>query len=272
MPELPEVEVTCMGIRPHVLNHQITDIVIRQPQLRWMIPDDVRQMIGQTVISVERRAKYLLIQTKKGTGILHLGMSGKLRVVDASTPIEKHDHVDLVMETGKVVRFNDTRRFGAFLWQAQNEIHDLLVQLGPEPLTDDFNPDYLCQKVQGRKTKIKPFIMDNKVVVGVGNIYATEALFKANIHPESIVAQVPQEKLAVLVHKIKETLAFAIQQGGTTLKDFTKADGNPGYFAQELHAYGRKGEPCYQCGTTLQGKTIGQRNTVFCDKCQTQYK
>ena len=269
MPELPEVEVSRMGIEPHIKGKEIKKVIVRHPQLRWPIPEGVHRMEGQRVTAVTRRAKYLMIETAEGTGILHLGMSGKLRVIEGDTPLIKHDHVDITFEDGQVLRFNDPRRFGAFLWQGIEEpTLSLLTNLGPEPLLDDFNVDYLVSRLAKKKTNIKQTIMDNKIVVGVGNIYANEALFKAGIRPDRAADTLSEDDIGRLVPIIKETLANAIKQGGTTLKDFAQTDGKPGYFAQELLVYGRGDQPCFTCGTELTEKRIGQRSTVFCHICQ----
>lgn len=268
MPELPEVEVSRMGISPHVVGQTVEAIVVRNPQLRWPVPEEIRQIEGQVIRRVSRRAKYLLLETDIGCAIVHLGMSGSLRVLPASAAPEKHDHVDLVLSSGELLRYNDPRRFGAWLWQAQDDQHTVLSKLGPEPLSDDFNAGYLLEKAQGKRTAIKQFIMDNQVVVGVGNIYANESLFSAGIHPKRPAGNISQQRMATLVGEIKAVLAFAIEQGGTTLKDFKHADGKPGYFAQELQVYGKGGEPCPRCDKTLSEMKIGQRATVYCSACQ----
>ncbi|WP_199610739.1 bifunctional DNA-formamidopyrimidine glycosylase/DNA-(apurinic or apyrimidinic site) lyase [Flocculibacter collagenilyticus] len=270
MPELPEVEVSRQGIQPHIEQKTITNIIIRQPQLRWPIPQDVHLAKNEKVVSVTRRAKYLLLNTEKGSIILHLGMSGKLRVVPSTTPVQKHDHVDIEFDNHLVLRLNDPRRFGAMLWQGAGEpTHSVMSKLGPEPLTDIFTAEYIYDKSRGRSGAIKQFIMDNAIVVGVGNIYANESLFKAGIHPKRAAGKVSLARYQRLVPIIKQTLQTAIQQGGTTLKDFTQVDGKPGYFAQQLDVYGRGGEKCHQCGETLKEIRLGQRSTVYCGQCQT---
>ena len=268
MPELPEVEVSRLGISPHIEHQTIMDIVIRNPNLRWPIPNDVLKAKGLVVSHVERRAKYLLLHTEAGAIILHLGMSGKLRVIDKTVPIVKHDHLDIEFANGQILRLNDARRFGACLWQAPNEQHELLSKLGPEPLTDEFDDEHLFNVSRNKQVAIKNFIMDNHVVVGVGNIYANESLFKARIHPKRAAGKVSKKRYQELTKHIKQTLADAIKQGGTTLKDFTQSDGNPGYFAQELLVYGQGGKPCTECGSLLKEAKIGQRTTVFCNVCQ----
>ncbi|MDC2889506.1 bifunctional DNA-formamidopyrimidine glycosylase/DNA-(apurinic or apyrimidinic site) lyase [Psychrosphaera sp. 1_MG-2023] len=268
MPELPEVEVSRMGIEPHVLDQKVVAVVIRNKQLRWPIPDEVHLLVGSPITAVTRRAKYLMLESEKGSAILHLGMSGKLRIIDKAVPVEKHDHVDIEFENGLVLRLNDPRRFGAFLWQEAGQQHSLLLKLGPEPLTDEFDDKRLFEKSRNKTGPVKNFIMDNHVVVGVGNIYANESLFKAGIDPRRPAGKISKKRYQLLTEKIKETLALAIKQGGTTLKDFTQSDGNPGYFAQELLVYGRGGKACTNCESTLLEVKIGQRATVFCKGCQ----
>ena len=268
MPELPEVEVSRQGVSPWLSNQTITNIVVRQRQMRWPVPAEISQAVGQQVLNVNRRAKYLLIEVETGTIVLHLGMSGKLRVVDASLAPVKHDHIDIVLGSGKCLRFNDPRRFGCFLWLEPGASHPLLAHLGPEPLSDAFDGERLYQLSRGKSMAIKPFIMDNAVVVGVGNIYATEALFAAGIDPRREAGRVSRQRYQRLAEEIKRILAKAIEQGGTTLRDFVGGDGQPGYFKQELFAYGRRGELCKQCGTTLSECRLGQRSTVFCRQCQ----
>lgn len=268
MPELPEVEVSRMGISPHLVGETIKTMTFRTPKLRWDIPLELKQLEGEKILSISRRAKYLIIETKVGSAIVHLGMSGSLRVLDADFPAAKHDHVDLKLTNGKVLRYNDPRRFGAWLWSAPDEVHPVLLGSGPEPLTDDFNADYIAEKAEKRKVAVKQFIMDNKVVVGVGNIYANEALFSSRIHPLRPASKVTKEEWVLLTKEIKQVLATAIKQGGTTLKDFAQADGKPGYFAQELQVYGKAKEECPNCGEKLEEQKIGQRNTFFCSQCQ----
>lgn len=268
MPELPEVEVSRMGITPHAKDQVVTKLEVRQPKLRWPVPDTLFNIEGQTIRAVKRRAKYLILETDIGYALVHLGMSGSLRVLPEATPAGKHDHVDLHLSNGKVIRYNDPRRFGAWLWQEKGDDHPVLEKLGPEPLTDDFTGDYLLEKAKGKRTAIKPFIMDNAVVVGVGNIYANESLFTSKIHPTRPAGLLTHEEAQTLVAEIKAVLAMAIRQGGSTLKDFTQADGKPGYFAQELRVYGKQGKPCPVCGEVLESVKIGQRNTVFCPACQ----
>lgn len=268
MPELPEVEVSRMGIAPHVTNQTVTRIIVRNAKLRWPVPEEISQIEGQVIRRVTRRAKYLMLETDAGYAIVHLGMSGSLRVLPAGIPPEKHDHVDLCLSSGEVLRYNDPRRFGAWLWQSDEGEHPVLAKLGPEPLSEAFTADYLQEKAKGKRTAVKQFIMDNHVVVGVGNIYANESLFAAGIHPKREAGKISAQRLALLVDEIKSVLAFAIEQGGTTLKDFKNADGKPGYFAQELQVYGKGGEPCPRCDKPLSEVKIGQRASVYCSDCQ----
>ncbi|SFC52704.1 bifunctional DNA-formamidopyrimidine glycosylase/DNA-(apurinic or apyrimidinic site) lyase [Pseudoalteromonas denitrificans] len=268
MPELPEVEVSRMGISPYLEGETIKLVHVYQASLRWPVPDEVKLTEGLVINKVMRRAKYLLLETVMGSLILHLGMSGKLRVIDKSVPRIKHDHIDIEMETGKILRFNDPRRFGCFLFQPPGQVHKLLANLGPEPLTLAFNYQDLYNKSRDKKTAIKQFLMNNINVVGVGNIYANEALFKAGIHPQMPAGKVSKKRYEKLVFLVKETLDKAIVQGGTTLKDFAQTDGKPGYFAQELLVYGRGGLPCKVCTKPLTEIKIGQRSSVFCDECQ----
>lgn len=269
MPELPEVETTRAGLAPHLLGRRITGVTLRRPDLRWPIPDAIATTLpGQRIDAVRRRAKYLLLDTAAGSALLHLGMSGCLRVLSADTPVGAHDHVDVVLDTGKVLRFTDPRRFGSLLWQPLGTTHELLAGLGPEPLSDDFDGDYLFARSRGRKAPVKTFLMDQRIVVGVGNIYAAEALFAAGISPLRAAGQVSRERYARLAEAVKSILTYAIARGGTTLRDFINPDGAPGYFEQELSAYGRAGEPCPRCGRALKHAAIGQRATVWCGHCQ----
>lgn len=269
MPELPEVEVSRQGIAPYLERATVTKIIVRNSQLRWPVPATLQDAVGCVITRVSRRAKYLLLETEKGTIIIHLGMSGSLRVLDSCVTAEKHDHVDIVLDSGKCLRLNDPRRFGSVLWQEGDVFaHKLLARLGPEPLTDAFTAQALFDGSRQRKTAVKTFLMDNHNVVGVGNIYANEALFTAGISPKLAAGSVSLQRYKVLVDAVKDVLARAIEQGGTTLKDFTQSDGKPGYFVQELQVYGKAGKPCPQCGAVLKSVKIGQRNTVYCSECQ----
>lgn len=268
MPELPEVEVSRLGVTPHLAQQVIRRVELRQPKLRWPIPDAVQLAVDQPIINVRRRAKYLLIDTPVGSLVIHLGMSGALRVLPSEQALLKHDHVVIHLSNGQSLRLNDPRRFGALLWQPPGEQISVFAKLGPEPLTDEFNGERLYCLSRNRKSPVKAFIMDNAIVVGVGNIYATEALFAVGIDPRRAAGRISAARYAELAEAIKVILARAIQQGGTSLRDFTQADGKPGYFKQELLVYGRSGEPCVQCQTTLLSVIIGQRTSVYCPSCQ----
>lgn len=268
MPELPEVEVSRLGITPHLKGQIIKSIVVRQRQLRWWIPEEIHALHGHTIRAIRRRAKYLLIDTDAGTIIIHLGMSGSLRVLDNPSEPSKHDHVDLVLSNGKVMRYNDPRRFGAWLWSEVGQSHALIDNCGPEPLSEDFSAQWMLERASNKRIAVKAFIMNNSHVVGVGNIYASESLFAARIAPTTPAHKLSFNDWLRLVQEIKKVLHNAIKQGGTTLKDFAQTDGKPGYFAQELQVYGRAGEPCRECGELIQQKKIGQRNTFYCPQCQ----
>ena len=273
MPELPEVETTRAGLAPHVEGRRVRSLVLRRPDLRWPIPPELAdQLPGQRIDAVRRRAKYLLLDTAAGSALLHLGMSGSLRVLPADTPLRAHDHVDLVLDgppgAARVLRFNDPRRFGCLLWQPPGQVHPLLRGLGPEPLSDDFDGDYLFARSRGRSAPVKTFLMDQRIVVGVGNIYAAEALHAAGISPLRAAGRISRERYRLLADAARRILAHAITRGGTTLRDFLAPDGAPGYFEQELSAYGRGGEPCPRCGRPLRQASIGQRATVWCGHCQ----
>ena len=274
MPELPEVETTLRGLRPHVEGRHISHVLLRRPDLRWPIPREVSELLpGQRVDGIRRRAKYLLLDTAAGSALLHLGMSGSLRVLPASTAVRAHDHVDVLFEgdglgSAQVLRFNDPRRFGCLLWQPPGETHPLLAALGPEPLSEDFHGDALFARSRGRSAPIKSFLMDQSVVVGVGNIYAAEALFIAGIAPLRAAGSISRRRCQALADAVKAILAHAIARGGTTLRDFISPDGAPGYFEQELEVYGRGGLPCRRCGRALKQATVAQRASVWCTHCQ----
>lgn len=270
MPELPEVETTRCGITPLISGKTIAALILRTDKLRWPLDRTLcRSLPGQTILTVARRAKYLLLSTAQGTLILHLGMSGSLRIVPAETTENKHDHIDLILTDGNCLRLTDPRKFGALLWTTDDPLqHPLLARLGPEPLTAEFNGDYLYQSSRQRKIAIKPFIMDQQQVVGVGNIYASEALFGAAINPCAPAGTVSRARYQRLVSEIKQVLQQAIAAGGTTISDFQQADGKPGYFKQELRVYGRAGEPCKRCGQPVKSIRLGQRSTFFCPTCQ----
>ncbi|MDM2816811.1 bifunctional DNA-formamidopyrimidine glycosylase/DNA-(apurinic or apyrimidinic site) lyase [Citrobacter sp. Cpo102] len=268
MPELPEVETSRRGIEAHLVGATIMHATVRNGRLRWPVSEEIYRLSDQPVLSVQRRAKYLLLELADGWIIIHLGMSGSLRILPEELPADKHDHVDLVMGNGKVLRYTDPRRFGAWLWAKELDGHNVLAHLGPEPLSDDFNANYLQQKCAKKKTAIKPWLMDNKLVVGVGNIYASESLFAAGIHPDRLASSLSKDECELLVRVIKAVLLRSIEQGGTTLKDFLQSDGKPGYFAQELQVYGREGEPCHACGAPIVATKHAQRTTFYCRRCQ----
>ena len=269
MPELPEVEVCRRGIEPHILNQNVTDVVVRNAKMRWPITPTISDICGEKIIHVNRRAKYLLLGTSKGILMLHLGMSGTIRIIDKDTPIKKHDHFDLVLKNGLALRLNDPRRFGSVLWITEDiNQHPLIKKLGPEPLSPNFTDNYLYKKSRNKTVPIKTFLMNNHVVVGVGNIYANESLFKAGIDPRKQAGKVPKKDYFELTRHIKQTLAYAIEQGGTTLKDFTQVDGKPGYFAQSLLVYGRAGQACLTCKETLLEIRQSNRSSVYCPTCQ----
>ncbi|MDF1646194.1 MAG: bifunctional DNA-formamidopyrimidine glycosylase/DNA-(apurinic or apyrimidinic site) lyase [Legionellaceae bacterium] len=270
MPELPEVETVLQGVKPHIESQIIQDVVIRQDKLRWPIPPYFRnQLIQQKIGTLSRRAKYLLMPVGAGTVILHLGMSGSLRIVDREKSPERHDHVDIIFSDTHLLRYNDPRRFGCVLWtDAAILKHTLFKHLGPEPLTDDFSADYLYQAIKNRSAAIKTLLMNNQVVVGVGNIYVAEALFIAQVHPLIPGKKLSKRTCLRLVRAIQQVLDAAIQEGGTTIKDFSNSEGKPGYFTQALQVYGRAGLPCLQCQQPLQSIKVGQRSTVFCPHCQ----
>ena len=270
MPELPEVETSRRGIEPHIVGATIARIVIRERRLRWPVPRTVdRNLPGETVLSVGRRAKYILINTKKGSAILHLGMSGSVCILDAGTPASVHDHFDIELESGLMLRYRDPRRFGSLHWSRRPLTHRLLKDLGPEPLSDDFDGDYLWRTSRGRKVSIKQFIMNAHIVVGVGNIYASEALFMAGINPRRAAGRIARKRYDSLANAVKSVLGKAIEAGGTTLRDFYGGDGEAGYFQQQLEAYGREGEPCRRCDTPISAIVQGQRSTYYCKRCQT---
>lgn len=270
MPELPEVETTKRGIAPHIVGKTIENVLVRQRQLRWLIVDDFEQNLhGQCIQTVERRAKYLLIKTQDGALIVHLGMSGNLRIVPAYAPANLHDHVDIIFNSGIALRFNDQRRFGALVWATGDILkHPLLRELGVEPLTDDFTSSLLFQLSRRKRMPIKTFLMNGKVVVGVGNIYANESLFLSGISPTRHAGDLSVQDCETLVFQIKAVLVRAVEQGGTTLRDFVNAEGKAGYFQQQLHVYGRANQPCTKCSQSLIEIRLANRTTVFCQNCQ----
>lgn len=271
MPELPEVETTRRGVECHVLERQIVRVIVREPRLRWPVPEKLEERLqGRRFTAVGRRAKYLLFRCEGGVLLVHLGMSGSLRLAPADEPPGKHAHVDIVFDSGKALRFTDPRKFGSMHWQpAGAGEHPLLQSLGPEPLGDEFSGTLLYRKSRGRKTAVKHLIMDSRTVAGVGNIYACEALFLAGIHPARACGRISVRRYEKLAETIRSVLAEAIRSGGTSLRDFTGGDGKPGYFQQQLNVYGREGEECVRCSVGLRELRLGQRSTVFCPSCQT---
>lgn len=274
MPELPEVETTRRGIAPHLEGREITEVIVRQTRLRVPVPEDlVDRLVGARVLEVRRRAKYLLFTmegAEKMTLLWHLGMSGSLRIARVGELPRKHDHLDLVLDGGAMLRYHDPRRFGFVDWLAGSVEQDRrLARLGPEPLSAAFDGQRLYSLSRGRRLAVKPFLMDNVVVVGVGNIYAAEALFLAGIDPRRAAGRISAERFDRLAGAVREVLAAAITQGGTTLRDFVGGTGEPGYFKQRLNVYGRHHKPCRRCGGELRLVTLGQRASVFCAHCQT---
>lgn len=269
MPELPEVETTRQGILPFVEGKIVKSVIVRQPKLRWPIPGTLStEIIQQRIIRITRRGKYLLFDTKAGTLMIHLGMSGSLRVLKKTSPVKKHDHVDFIF-SGATLRYHDPRRFGSILWFHEDPIlHPLLRNLGLEPLTPEFTGHYLWEQSRKRSIAVKPFIMNAQIVVGVGNIYATEALFLSGIRPTRAASKISLQAYKQLANNIKKILEKAIKQGGSTLRDFVSAEGKPGYFAQQLQVYGRDGLPCYHCGTLIKVVRQGQRSSAYCPICQ----
>ncbi len=270
MPELPEVETTRRGIEPHVNHHVINDLIVRNRALRWPVPGRLRSKIGgQRIHAVDRRGKYILLRFETGTVIIHLGMSGSLRVCPPDTPVRKHDHVDFVLDNGLSLRLHDPRRFGAVLWtDSPPDQHKLLASLGPEPLLEGFNAAYLHEQSRKRSASIKSVIMNSHIVVGVGNIYACESLFLAGINPKRKAGTLSMARCEKLVAAIKQVLTESITQGGTTLRDYIRENGQPGYFALKLHVYGKAGEPCPQCGNPVRQIRQQQRSTFYCTHCQ----
>ena len=270
MPELPEVETSRRGIAPYLEGERVDNIVIRQRQLRWPVSDDVDDHLpGATLQSVGRRAKYLLLNTDDGTAIIHLGMSGSVFVIQRDEPAGVHDHFDIELASGNALRFRDPRRFGSLHWADDAREHWLIRDLGPEPLGNELTGDYLWQKSRGRRVAIKQFIMNAGIVVGVGNIYASESLFIAGINPKRAAGRISRQRYALLSDAIKTVLERAIKAGGTTLRDFYGGRGEPGYFQQELDVYGRQDEDCNRCGSTIAAIVQGQRATYYCKACQT---
>jgi formamidopyrimidine-DNA glycosylase len=270
MPELPEVETTKQGIKPHLDGQTISRIIIRNPKLRLPVPADINELCsGKKISRITRRAKYILLHLSEGYLLIHLGMSGHLRIVPDTTKAEKHDHIDMILSNGLILRYCDPRRFGLFFYIEDNPYqHALLAHLGPEPLSEEFSHDYLFHRAQNKNTPIKSLIMNNEIVVGVGNIYATESLFLAGIHPMAPAKSIAHAQMTKLTEYIKKILKSAIAAGGTTLKDFYTFDGKPGYFSISLQVYGRKKQPCFQCSTPIESIVIAGRHSAFCPQCQ----
>jgi formamidopyrimidine-DNA glycosylase len=270
MPELPEVETTRRGIAPHITGRTVARLLVREPRLRWPVPGElVEKLPGQIIETVGRRGKYLLLGTAAGTVLVHLGMSGSLRMIKAATPPEPHDHVDVVFTDGRALRLRDPRRFGSLLWTTRApEEHPLLRDLGPEPLDGEFSGNYLFDLSRGRRVAVKLFLMNSHVVVGVGNIYANEALFLAGVHPRRAAGRIGRARYDRLASAIRQVLNESITAGGTTLRDFTNGVGEPGYFGIYLRVYGRGGEPCPRCRQPVRDTRQGQRSTFYCPVCQ----
>jgi len=270
MPELPEVETTRRGIAPHVTGRTVARVLVREPRLRWPVPHTlIEQLPGLTITHVGRRGKYLLLETPAGTVLAHLGMSGSLRLVEAGAPPALHDHVDIAFTDGRALRLRDPRRFGSLLWTTRPwKEHPLLRDLGPEPLDGEFDGDYLFAAARGRRVAVKHYIMDSHVVVGVGNIYANEALFLAGIHPRRAAGRIGRARYQTLAAAIRRVLNESISAGGTTLRDFINGVGEPGYFGVHLRVYGRAGEPCPGCAQPVREIRQGQRSTFYCPACQ----
>ncbi len=271
MPELPEVEITRRGITPHILGNTVERVVVRNAALRWPVPRRLARELKQCSIdSVKRRAKYLLLGSRAGTVILHLGMSGSLRVLPVAEAAQKHDHVDLVFSNKICLRLRDPRRFGAVLWtHGAPEKHKLLRNLGPEPLSRALDGEYLYQKSRGRRVALRNFLLDSRVVAGIGNIYANEAAFLAGVLPQRAAGRISHLRYQQLTSALKQVLRAAIRRGGTTLRDFQRSDGRPGYFGQELNVYGRQGEPCPRCQNPVVRTTLAARSLFYCPNCQT---
>lgn len=269
MPELPEVETTRRGLLP-LETQLVTSVVVRNSALRWPVTPNLSAILsGQHFLQIARCAKYLLVRCEQGTLLIHLGMSGRLCLLPDNQPAEKHDHVDVLFASGQVLRLRDPRRFGAVLWISGDPLqHPLLASLGLEPLESQFDGTYLYRETRSRSAAIKTVIMDAHLVVGVGNIYASESLFRAGINPKTPANRIGVARYQRLAEEIKTTLAAAIEAGGSSLRDFFGADGNPGYFQQEYFVYGRTGQLCKVCGAVISTIRQGQRSTFYCPQCQ----
>lgn len=269
MPELPEVETTRRGIEPHVSGQLIDAVILRETRLRWPVSGEIAELGGRRIAGLSRRGKYLIMQLDSGNLIWHLGMSGSMRILPIGSAGEDHEHVELQLANGQALRFRDPRRFGALLYSAGDPLcHRLLRGLGPEPLGDEFHADYLHGRCQGRRVAIKSLLMNSHIVVGVGNIYASEALYRAGIRPTRAARRISKKRIARLVDAVRETLAEAIEHGGTTLRDFVQADGRPGYFRHELRVYGNTAA-CGACGGPVRHIVQAQRASYYCPVCQT---
>jgi formamidopyrimidine-DNA glycosylase len=269
MPELPEVETIRRGLAPLVADAKIAGLIVRERRLRWPVENKLAQQVcGQGIHAIRRRAKYLLMEIDDGCLIIHLGMSGSLRYLPEPQPPAKHDHYDIELEGGALLRYNDPRRFGSLHLTTSPESHPLLRDLGPEPLGSEFTGEYLWQRCRGRRVAIKQLIMNARIVVGIGNIYANEALYRAGIHPSRPAGRIARQRIDKLCSEIRAVLEDALRSGGTTLRDFVASDGQPGYFRQSLSVYERGGEPCRRCGGTIRRRVIGQRASYFCVSCQ----
>ena len=268
MPELPEVETTRRGVEPHLCGQFIDEILLRETRLRWPVSPEVADLTGRRIDAVERRGKYLIMVLDRGNLIWHLGMSGSMRILPTGSPASPHEHIEMRLANGQALKFRDPRRFGALLYTEGDPLqHRLLGALGPEPLGDEFDADYLQRCCKGRRVAIKNLLMNSHVVVGVGNIYASEALFRAGIRPARAARRISRPRLVRLVEAVRETLSTAIEHGGTTLQDFTQADGNPGYFRHQLMVYGNR-DGCRVCGTPIRHVVLGQRASYYCPNCQ----
>ncbi len=269
MPELPEVEVTCRGLRPLLTGRRVTDVVVRNPSLRVPVPGNISDLAGEVITSVSRRAKYILLTAGPKTAVIHLGMTGHLSVVDQNEPLKKHDHYDFILDDGKLMRYNDPRRFGG-LWLPEGDPFSCapLLGLGVEPLTDGFTAEYLYSRLQTRNCPVKLSLMNNVIVVGIGNIYASEVLFASGINPCRPSSEVTMNESRKLVSVIREMLEESIRNGGTTIRNYAQVDGSRGEFADRLRIYGKKGCPCPVCGSPVQSVVVGQRSTFYCSACQ----
>jgi formamidopyrimidine-DNA glycosylase len=271
MPELPEVEITRRGLEPHLAGQRIAWVAVRNPNLRWKVPENLPHLLqGLAIHGITRRGKYLLLNCGCGTLIVHLGMSGSLRLLPPETPWQKHDHFDLALENGDLIRLHDPRRFGAVLWTRNDPLqHRLLKNLGPEPLSAVFNADWLYRQTRSRSAAIKQALMDSRLVVGVGNIYANEALFRARINPKTSAARISLVRYEKLAAAVRKTLQLAIKAGGSSLRDFADCSGNLGSFQMHYRVYGRSGKPCRECGARIRMLRQGQRSSFYCPRCQT---